>query len=58
MVKLKQKISGCLRADKGGDNFAVIRSYIGNLAKNGLNILEGIKKALSVPVHLYDILAT
>jgi len=45
MMKLKEKISGIFRSPEGAENFCRIRSYIQTVKKNGLNILESLKKA-------------
>lgn len=55
-VKLKQKVSGGFRTQDGVKNFAVIRSFIGTMRKNGFNILDAIKMALLGPVKLSDVL--
>jgi transposase len=47
MMKLQMKISGCFRTQIGAEDFARIRSYISMMRKNGRNIFEGIKLAIS-----------
>ncbi|MCX6958431.1 MAG: hypothetical protein NT164_07840, partial [Verrucomicrobiae bacterium] len=54
--KLKQKISGCLRTVAGARDFAIIRSFIGTVRKNKLNVLDSIKLALHNKFDLADIL--
>ena len=52
MIKAKLKISGCFRADDGGEVFARLKSYSSTLRKNNCNIFEGFKSAFSLlPVH-------
>lgn len=46
MVKLKQKISGCFRTDKGGEIFCRIRGYISTVKKQNLNVLDAISAAM------------
>lgn len=45
MVKLKQKISGCFRADEGAESFCRIRGYVSTLGKRGHNIVEALEQA-------------
>jgi transposase len=42
MMKLKQKISGCFRSEKGAVDFATIRSYISTMKKQGKNIFDAL----------------
>jgi transposase len=45
MPKLKQKTSGCFQTLGGAKNFAIIRSYLSTLAKQGKNVLRTITLA-------------
>jgi transposase len=42
MAKLKQKTSGCFRTLDGAHNFAVIRSYIATLRKQGRDVFAAL----------------
>lgn len=46
MMKVKQKISGCFRSSEGAEGFALIRSYIDTVRKQGLSIWESLKSAM------------
>jgi transposase len=47
MVKLQLKISGCWRTETGSRQWLLIRSYISTVIKNGLNVLEALRDALT-----------
>lgn len=47
MVKLRQKISGCLRTLAGAQHFCAIRSYLATAAKHGLNQLDALTRLTS-----------
>lgn len=42
MVKLRQKISGCLRTMTGARQFCAIRSYLSTAAKHGLSFFDAL----------------
>jgi transposase len=42
MVKLRQKISGCLRTFAGAATFCAIRSYLSTARKQGVNALDAL----------------
>ena len=45
MIKVKQKVSGCFRAQTHASYFACISRYITTLKKNKENVLENIRNA-------------
>jgi len=42
MIRLRQKVSGCMRTLAGAQQFATIRSYLATTAKNGINALDAL----------------
>ena len=42
MIKLRQKISGCLRTLTGAQQFCAIRSYLSTAAKHGLSFFDAL----------------
>ncbi len=42
MIKLRQKVSGCLRTLTGATQFCAIRSYLSTAAKHGKHFLEAL----------------
>jgi transposase InsO family protein len=44
MVKLRQKIFGCLRTWTGAETFCAIRSYLSTARKQGVNALDALSR--------------
>ena len=44
MVKVRQKISGCMRTLSGAQQFCAIRSYLATAAKHGINLLDALTR--------------
>jgi transposase len=42
MIKLRQKVSGCLRTLTGAKQFCALRSYLSTAAKHGLHFFEAL----------------
>ena len=40
MMKLKQKISGGFRSQKGAEDFAVVRGFVSTARKQGWNVIQ------------------
>lgn len=47
MIKIREKISGCLRTLFGAQVFARIRGYLVTARKNAVNMLEALKRAFN-----------
>ncbi len=43
MLKVKQKISGCFRTEKGAEEFCRLRSYVSTMKKQGSSVMETIR---------------
>lgn len=44
MIKIRQKVSGCLRTLTGAEQFCVIRSYLATTAKHGIGLLNALTR--------------
>ena len=44
MIKIRQKVSGCLRTLAGAEQFCIIRSYLATTAKHGLGLLDALTR--------------
>ncbi len=42
MVKIRQKVSGCIRTLNGAQHFAAIRSYTATAGKDNINIYQAL----------------
>jgi len=50
-IKVKQKVSGAFRSDRGADIFAITRSVIDTIIKRGGDVFEFLRFALDVSVQ-------
>ena len=44
MIKIRQKVSGCLRTLTGAEQFCIIRSYLATTAKHGIGLLDALTR--------------
>jgi transposase len=59
IAKVKQKVSGCFRSDKGAEAFAAIESFIQTMHKHHANIGEELVKVFQGPYSFpFDLMAT
>ena len=43
MLKVKQKISGCFRTEKGAAQWCRLKSYVSTMRKQGRGVMEAIR---------------
>jgi transposase len=46
MVRLREKVSGCLRSVAGAEDFAVVRSYLATAVKHGIGFLHALTELI------------
>jgi transposase len=49
MIRVKEKISGLFRSEKGAQDFMTIRSFLSTVRKQGLPLLNALKEAIEAP---------
>jgi transposase len=47
MVKIRQKVSGCLRTLDGAQQFTLIRSYLATAGAHGRNLIEALTELVA-----------
>jgi len=47
MLKVKQKISGCFRTEKGAVEFCRLRGYVSTMKKQGQDVMETIRSVFA-----------
>ncbi len=50
MAKVRQKIAGCFRSQRGADIFCRIRGYLSTLRKQGQNLLAALRSVFAGPI--------
>jgi transposase len=47
MLKVKQKISGCFRTEKGASEWCRVRSYVSTMKKQGHGVMETMRSVFA-----------
>jgi transposase len=55
MIKLKQKVSGSFRTERGAHIFAAIRSFVSTIKKQNKNVLQYLKSVFNDQFNLHDL---
>lgn len=58
MMKLQQKVSGCFRTFNGAERFAVVRSFISTVKKQGKNVFESLASIFNETFDLHSLVPT
>ena len=56
-IKVKQKVSGSFRSERGAEIFAIIRSVIDTMVKREVDVFENLKFILNLAIHKKAFLA-
>ncbi len=52
IIKVKTKVSGCFRTEKGASEYLKIMSYVGTAKKHGINPFKAIRQAITNNIQL------
>lgn len=55
MLKVKQKISGCFRTERGAAEFCRLRSYVSTMRKQGHGVMETIRRLMAGKVLMPEL---
>ncbi len=57
-IKVKQKVSGSFRSERGAEIFAIIRSVIDTMIKRGVDVFENLKFILNLAIQKKEFIAS